>query len=39
VRSDRLLPVRGDSTLQAGDEVLVLADPDLHDVLAATFGG
>jgi cell volume regulation protein A len=37
VRNDRLLPVRGDSTLQAGDEVLVLADASLHDVLAATF--
>jgi potassium/hydrogen antiporter len=38
VRDDRLLPVRGDSTLRAGDEVLVLADPDLHDVLVSTFG-
>jgi len=38
VRSDRLLPVRGDSRLQAGDEVLVLADPGLHEQLAATFG-
>ncbi|HST49277.1 cation:proton antiporter [Jatrophihabitans sp.] len=38
VRADRLLPVRGDSTLQAGDEVLVLADPGLHAQLAATFG-
>ncbi|MDQ1742174.1 MAG: potassium/hydrogen antiporter [Pseudonocardiales bacterium] len=37
VREDRLLPVRGDSTLQAGDEVLVLADAGLHDVLQATF--
>jgi cell volume regulation protein A len=39
VRSDRLLPVRGDSTLQAGDEVLVLADPGLHDRLRAAFSG
>lgn len=39
VRGDRLLPVRGDSTLQAGDEVLVLADPSLHDRLVATFSG
>ena len=38
VRDDRLLSVRGDSTLRAGDEVLVLADPDLRDVLVATFG-
>jgi potassium/hydrogen antiporter len=38
VRSDRLLPVRGDSRLHAGDEVLVLADPSLHDRLAVTFG-
>ena len=38
VRADRLLPVRGDSRLQAGDEVLVLADPDCHEQLAATFG-
>ena len=39
VRDNRLLPVRGDSTLQAGDEVLVLAHPDLHERLAATFSG
>ena len=38
VRDNRLLPVRGSSTLQAGDEVLVLADPDLHEQLMATFG-
>jgi cell volume regulation protein A len=38
VRGDRLLPVRGDSTLHAGDEVLVLAGPDLHEQLVATFG-
>ena len=37
VRDNRLLPVRGDSTLQAGDEVLVLADPSLHEQLVATF--
>ncbi|HEY0169237.1 MAG TPA: cation:proton antiporter [Jatrophihabitans sp.] len=39
VRDDRLLPVRGDSLLQAGDEVLVLADPSLRDRLVATFNG
>lgn len=39
VRADRLLPVRGDSLLQAGDEVLVLADPSLRDRLVATFSG
>ncbi|HEV2886420.1 MAG TPA: cation:proton antiporter [Jatrophihabitans sp.] len=39
VRDNRLLPVRGDSTLRAGDEVLVLADPSLHDRLVATFSG
>jgi len=39
VREDRLLPVRGEITLQAGDEVLVLADPDLRGVLEATFAG
>ncbi|MEO6503801.1 MAG: cation:proton antiporter [Jatrophihabitantaceae bacterium] len=39
VRDDRLLPVRGDSLLQAGDEVLVLADPSLRDQLVATFSG
>ena len=38
VRDDRLLPVRGDSRLQAGDEVLVLADQDLREELASTFG-
>jgi cell volume regulation protein A len=39
VRDNRLLPVRGGSRLQAGDEVLVLADPGLHDRLVATFAG
>jgi len=37
VRDQRLLPVRGDSELRAGDEVLVIADPDQYDALAATF--
>ncbi|HEX8096068.1 cation:proton antiporter [Jatrophihabitans sp.] len=39
VRENRLLPVRGSSSLRAGDEVLVLADPDLHQQLVATFSG
>jgi cell volume regulation protein A len=39
VRDNRLLPVRGDSRLQAGDDVLVLADAGSHQDLIATFGG
>ena len=38
VRTTGLVPVRGDTELQAGDEVVVLADPDLHDTLAKLFG-
>jgi potassium/hydrogen antiporter len=30
-RDGRVIPVRGDSVLQAGDEVLLLADPDTPD--------
>jgi cell volume regulation protein A len=37
VRDGRLLPVRGDTHLHAGDEVLIIADPELADVLAAAF--
>jgi cell volume regulation protein A len=37
VREDRLLPVRGDSELRAGDLVLVIADPHQHDALAGAF--
>ena len=37
VRDNRLVPVRGDSRLQAGDEILVLADPGSHADLVATF--
>jgi cell volume regulation protein A len=37
VRDNRLVPVRGDSRLQAGDEILVVADPGSHDDLVATF--
>jgi len=39
VRDRRLLPVRGDSQLQAGDEVLVIASPDQHDTITALFTG
>ncbi|WP_260744899.1 cation:proton antiporter [Mycobacterium sp. SMC-2] len=38
VRATGLVPVRGDTELRAGDEVVVLADPDLHDTLAEIFG-
>lgn len=38
VRTTGLVPVRGDTELQAGDEVVVLADPELHDTLADLFG-
>ena len=37
IRDQELLPVNGDTRLQAGDEVLVLADPDLHGQLRKTF--
>jgi cell volume regulation protein A len=37
VRDQRLLPVRGDSELRAGDEVLVIADPAQHGALTAAF--
>jgi potassium/hydrogen antiporter len=39
VRAGRLVAVRGDTELLAGDEVLVLADPDLGPELAAAFEG
>ncbi len=38
VRTTGLVPVRGDTELRAGDEVVVLADPELHDDLAELFG-
>ncbi|GAB3000106.1 cation:proton antiporter domain-containing protein [Mycobacterium bourgelatii] len=38
VRTTGLVPVRGNTELQAGDEVVVLADPELHDTLAELFG-
>ena len=37
VRDDTLLPARGHHTLAAGDELLVLADPELDDVLHEVF--
>lgn len=38
VRTTGVVPVRGDTQLQAGDEVVVLADPELRDTLAELFG-
>jgi cell volume regulation protein A len=38
VRTTGLVPVRGDTELRAGDEVVVLADPELRDTLAELFG-
>jgi cell volume regulation protein A len=37
VRDTKLLPIRGDSELRAGDEVLLLAHTGLRDELEATF--
>ena len=37
VRDRALLAVRRDTTLQVGDEVLVLADPELHADIVAAF--
>jgi potassium/hydrogen antiporter len=37
VRDDRLVPVRGDARLRAGDEVLVIADPDSLETVEAAF--
>jgi cell volume regulation protein A len=37
VRDKVLVTVSGDTPLQDGDEVVVLAEPDLHDQLVATF--
>lgn len=39
VRDNRLLAVRGDVSLQAGDELLILADRHLESLLAETFTG
>jgi cell volume regulation protein A len=38
VRATGLVPVRGNTELEAGDEVVILADPELHDTLAELFG-
>lgn len=37
VRDQALLPVQPDTVLRTGDEVVVLADADLHDALAQLF--
>jgi potassium/hydrogen antiporter len=37
IRGGTLVPVRGNTTLRAGDEVLVLADPRHRGELSATF--
>jgi potassium/hydrogen antiporter len=39
VRDGHLVPITGDSTLRAGDDVLVLADAELQDQLIAAFEG
>jgi potassium/hydrogen antiporter len=39
VRNGQLLPVRSDTTLLGGDQVVVLAEPELHDTLTALFTG
>lgn len=37
VRENQLLAVKGTTPLRAGDQLLVIADPRLHDRLVATF--
>ena len=37
VRTRGLVPVRANTELQAGDEVVILADPELRDTLTALF--
>jgi potassium/hydrogen antiporter len=37
VRDGQLVPIRPGTRLRAGDEVLVLADPGLHEELARAF--
>jgi cell volume regulation protein A len=37
VRDGQLLPITDDTRLQPGDDVLVLADPDLHEKLVTCF--
>jgi cell volume regulation protein A len=38
VRESALLRISADTTLRAGDDVVVLADADLHDDLESAFG-
>jgi cell volume regulation protein A len=38
VRGGQLVPITGDTKLQAADDVLVLAPPDVHEKLTAAFG-
>ena len=38
VRDSELVPIRSDTQLQAGDYVIVLADPDLDQRLTRLFG-
>lgn len=37
-RTSGLVPVRAETRLQAGDDVVILADPELSDTLVALFG-
>ncbi|MCW2933749.1 MAG: cvrA [Actinomycetia bacterium] len=39
VRDGQLLPIKAGTKLQPGDDVLVLADPGLHDKLVKAFAG
>ena len=39
VRDGQLVPIKGDTRLQAADDVLVLAPPDLRDKLTTAFEG
>ncbi len=39
VRDNQMVPVHGSSQLCAGDQVLVVADPDQYESLSATFTG
>jgi len=39
VRDGRLVPIKADTTLRAGDDVLVLADVDLGEKLTSAFEG
>ena len=38
IRDEALVRVDGDTRLEAGDRLMILADPDLDDVLKAEFG-